>query len=63
MNMINRHLPLYDRNPKLDHRQVLGNNYYAIETNRHVYYDAENIGFIRSYAENTNYDFDKLGKN
>lgn len=38
------------------------NNYYAIETNRHVYYDAENIGFIRSYAENTNYDFDKLEK-
>lgn len=36
--------------------------YYAIDTQRHVYYDATNEAFIKSVAENTNYDFTKLEK-
>ena len=35
--------------------------YYPIDNARHIYYDAENDGFIRTYAEKTGYDFDKLG--
>ncbi len=35
-------------------------SYYAIETGRHIYYDALNEAFIRSFAEKTNYDFNKL---
>lgn len=38
------------------------NCYYAIDTRRHVYYDAANEPFIRSFAKNTNYDFGKLEK-
>lgn len=36
--------------------------YYSLETARHVYYDAYNDSFIRSYAENTDYDFNQLEK-
>lgn len=36
--------------------------YYHIDSQKHVYYDASNDSFIRSYAENTNYDFKKLEK-
>lgn len=36
--------------------------YYHIDSQRHVYYDASNDSFIRDYAENTNWDFNKLGK-
>lgn len=35
--------------------------YYHIDTNKHVYYDAYNDSFLRDYAENTNWDFNKLG--
>ncbi len=35
-------------------------SYYALETNRHVYYHAQNEAFIRAYAQNTNFDFAKL---
>lgn len=38
------------------------NCYYPIETGKHVYYDASNDSFIRTYAESTEYDFDKLSK-
>lgn len=34
--------------------------YYAIDTNRHVYYDATDDKFVKWFAENTNYDFEKL---
>lgn len=36
--------------------------YYPIENSRHVYYDAENDNFIRNFAKNTGYDFEKLEK-
>jgi len=36
--------------------------YYSIDTQRHVYYDAYNNAFIKSMAESTNYDFEKLAK-
>ncbi|NQU87305.1 MAG: hypothetical protein HQ541_16245, partial [Mariniphaga sp.] len=35
--------------------------YYYIDPQLHVYYDATNDSFIRDYAENTNWDFEKLG--
>lgn len=35
--------------------------YYHIDPQKHVYYDATNDSFIRDYAENTNWDFNKLG--
>lgn len=38
------------------------NNYYSIQTSRHVYYNALNEPFIKTYAEHTNYDFDKLSR-
>jgi hypothetical protein len=38
------------------------NNYYAIDTSRHVYFDAQDENFIRHYAAQTNYDFEKLGQ-
>lgn len=36
--------------------------YYSIDTQRHVYFDATNDAYIKSVAENTNYDFSKLEK-
>lgn len=36
--------------------------YYYIDNQKHVYYDASNDSFIRDYAENTNWDFNKLEK-
>ncbi len=36
------------------------NCYYSIDTARHVYYDASNNDFIKAFALNNNYDFDKL---
>lgn len=35
--------------------------YYHIDTNKHVYYSAYNDSFLRDYAENTKWDFNKLG--
>jgi hypothetical protein len=35
--------------------------YYHIDTTKHVYYNAYNDSFLRDYAENTNWDFNKLG--
>jgi hypothetical protein len=35
--------------------------YYHIDSKIHVYYGAINDSFIRDYAENTNWDFRKLG--
>jgi hypothetical protein len=34
--------------------------YYSIEDKRHIYYNSSNDKFIREYAENTAYDFNKL---
>lgn len=38
------------------------NNYYSIESNRHVYYNAQDNEFIRFIAAQTNYDFTQLEK-
>lgn len=35
--------------------------YYHIDDQKHIYYHAINSSFIRDYAENTNWDFKKLG--
>lgn len=35
--------------------------YYHIDDQKHIYYNATNDSFIRDYAENTNWNFDKLG--
>jgi hypothetical protein len=35
--------------------------YYQLNSDRHIYYNAYNDSFIRDYAENTNWDFNKLG--
>ena len=35
--------------------------YYRIDESRHVYYEATNDDFIRDMAENTDWDFNKLG--
>lgn len=38
------------------------NCYYALDTARHVYYNASNDSFIRSFAEKTNFNFSELEK-
>ena len=35
--------------------------YYDIEEDKHIYFNATNDSFIRDYAENTGWDFKKLG--
>lgn len=35
--------------------------YYHIDDQKHVYYNSTNDSFIRDFAENTNWNFDKLG--
>jgi hypothetical protein len=35
--------------------------YYQIDDQKHIYYNATNDRFIRDFAENTNWNFDKLG--
>jgi len=35
--------------------------FYHIDELKHVYYDASNDSFIRNYAQDTNWDFGKLG--
>ena len=40
---------------------VVEDCYYSIDTKKHVYYGAYNDSFLRDYAENTNWDFNKLG--
>ncbi len=35
--------------------------YYHIDTSKHVYYGAYNDDFLRGYADDTNWDFQKLG--
>jgi len=37
------------------------NNFYSFDRDRHVYYDSFDNSFIQNLAENTNYDFQKLG--
>jgi hypothetical protein len=36
--------------------------YYHLDSSRHIYYDASNDVFIRSYAEENNFDYTKLSK-
>ncbi len=36
------------------------NCYYSLDTGRHIYYDAQNEAMVRTFAQSTNYDFDKL---
>lgn len=38
------------------------NCYYPFDTQRHVYYDAQNDALVRTFAQNTNYDFEKLSR-
>ena len=38
------------------------NCYYKLDSMKHIYYDASNDAFIRSYAEQNNYDYKKLEK-
>ncbi len=40
---------------------VVEDCYYAIDSAKHIYYNAYNNSFLRDYAENTNWDFNKLG--
>jgi hypothetical protein len=40
---------------------VVEDCYYSIDNKKHVYYDSYNDSFLRDYAENTNWDFQKLG--
>ena len=40
---------------------VVEDCYYSIDTRKHVYYDSFDDKFLRDYAENTNWDFQKLG--
>jgi hypothetical protein len=36
--------------------------YYSIDDKRHVYYNDSNDNFVRDYAENTSFDFNKLSQ-
>lgn len=40
---------------------VVEDCYYSIDTRKHVYYDSFDDKFLRDYADNTNWDFQKLG--
>ncbi len=40
---------------------VVEDCYYAIDSAKHIYYNAYNDSFLRDYAEDTNWDFNKLG--
>lgn len=40
---------------------VVEDCYYSINSRKHIYYDSYNDSFLRDYAENTNWDFRKLG--
>ena len=40
---------------------VVEDCYYSIDSTKHIYYNSYNDTFLRDYAENTNWDFQKLG--